>query len=258
MSKTQYPIVLVHGMMVKDFRFWRSFRGIADFLKAQGIAVYVTDQDGVGAVATNAAQLKDEILDILRQENCEKVNIIAHSKGGVDCRHMITHLDMAKHVASLTTLSTPHHGSGLSEKLLKMPLFMARSVAFFTDLFYRICGDRQPDILQLGKDMTPEAMEQFNRDTPNMPSVYYQSYSSSITGKNPLVFVPYNISRYCEQDSTDGMVSVSSSQWGNYQGNLGDDLDHYKMVGVYGSKKELADVGAFYLHIIAQLQAMGF
>ena len=258
MVKTQYPIVLVHGMMVKDFRFWRSFRGIADFLKAQGVAVYVTDQDGVGAVATNALQLKEEILSVLQKENCEKVNLIAHSKGGVDCRYMITHLDMAKHVVSLTTLSTPHYGSGLSEKLLKMPRFMAKSIAFFTDRFYRICGDRQPDILQLGKDLTPEAMEQFNRDTPNIPSVYYQSYSSSITGKNPLVFIPYNISRHCEQDSTDGMVSVSSSQWGNYQGNLGDDLDHYKMVGVYGTKKQLADVGEFYLHIIAQLQAMGF
>ena len=258
MDNPKYPIVLVHGMMAKDFRFWRAFRGIASVLKAHGATVYVTNQDGVGAVATNAAQLKAEILDILKKEGCEKVNLIAHSKGGVDCRHMITHLDMADHVASLTTLSTPHHGSGLSTRLVKMPRFMAAIIAFFTNLFYRICGDRQPDIFQLGLDLTKESMDRFNQNTPNSPSVYYQSYSSAITGKKAILFIPYRVSRFCEQDSTDGMVSVSSSQWGNYRGNLGEELDHFKMVGIYGTKKQLAVVGQFYLHIAQELQAMGF
>lgn len=258
MDNPKYPIVLVHGMMAKDFRFWRAFRGIASVLEAHGATVYVTNQDGVGAVATNAAQLKVEILDILKKEGCEKVNLIAHSKGGVDCRHMISHLDMADHVASLTTLSTPHHGSGLSTRLVKMPRFMAAIIAFFTNLFYRICGDRQPDIFQLGLDLTKESMDRFNQNTPNIPSVYYQSYSSAITGKKAILFIPYQVSRFCEQDSTDGMVSVSSSQWGNYRGNIGEDLDHFKIAGVYGTKKQLAVVGQFYLHIAQELQAMGF
>lgn len=258
MDKTRYPIVLVHGMMAKDFRFWRAFRGIANFLKAQGVTVYITNQDGVGAVSTNAAQLKEEILNILKKENCEKVNLIAHSKGGVDSRYMISRLDMAEHVASLTTLSTPHHGSGLSRRLVRMPRFMARIIAFFTNLFYRICGDRKPDIFQLGLDLTQESMEQFNRDTPNAPSVYYQSYSSSITGKKAFLFIPYKVSRFCEQDDTDGLVSVSSSQWGDYRGNIGAEMDHFKMVGLYGTKKKLADVGLFYLQVIQELQTMGF
>ena len=258
MIKTRYPIVLVHGMMVKDFLFWHAFRGICDHLKAQGLTVYVTNQDGVGSIATNAEQLKEEILRILQAENCEKVNLIAHSKGGVDCRYMITHLGMADCVASLTTLSTPHHGSGLSAQLLKMPSFIAKSIAFFNDLFFRICGDRKPDILQLGRDLTPEAMEQFNRDTPNAPSVYYQSYSSSFIAKKSLLYLPYKVSRHCEQDITDGMVSVSSSQWGEYQGDLGDNLDHFKMVGVYGRKSKLTDVSMHYLHIIKHLQSLGF
>ena len=258
METTKYPVVLVHGMISKDFRFWRAFRGIADFLSEQGVTVYVTNQDGVGAVATNAAQLKKEILDILKKENCRKVNLIAHSKGGVDSRYMISHLDMADCVASLTTLSTPHHGSGLNEQLLKMPRFMAKTIAFCTDTFFRLLGDRKPDILQLGLDLTQEAMEQFNRNTPNIPSVYYQSFSSSITGKKAILFIPYKVSRFCEQDDTDGMVSVSSSQWGNYRGDIGDDWDHFKLAGNYGTKKQLADVGRFYLHIIEELQAMGF
>ena len=67
---TKYPVVLVHGMMAKDFPFWHAFRGISDFLEKQNVTVYVTNQDGIGAITTNAQQLKAEILDILQKENC--------------------------------------------------------------------------------------------------------------------------------------------------------------------------------------------
>ena len=259
MESTKYPVVLVHGMMAKDFPFWHAFRGISDFLEKQNVTVYVTNQDGIGAITTNAQQLKAEILDILQKENCEKVNIIAHSKGGVDSRYMISCLDMAEHVASLTTLSSPHHGSGLSARLLKMPPFLAKTIAFFNNTAFRILGDKHPDILQLGRDLTPEAMEQFNETAPNMPGVYYQSFSSTSPDKKAfLLSVPYQISRYCEQDDTDGMVSVHSSQWGNYRGSMGESIDHFKMVGMYGTEKKLTGVGLFYLHIIQELKTMGF
>ena len=259
MESTKYPIVLVHGMAIKDFSFFPAFRGIVDFLRQQGLTVYVTNQDAVGAVATNAAQIKSEILEILKQENCEKVNLIAHSKGGVDARYMISCLDMADCVASLTTLSSPHHGSGLSAKLLKMPPFLAKIIAFFVDNFFRLCKDASPNILRLGNELTQEAMEEFNRSVPNMPGVYYQSFSSTIPHKKAfLQFVPYQISHFCEQDDTDGMVSVTSSKWGNYRGSMRENPDHFQMVGVYGTKRKLTGVGLFYLHIIQELQEMGF
>lgn len=259
MNKTKYPVVLVHGMMAKDFSFWRAFRGITGFLKKQNVTVYVTNQDGVGAIATNAEQLKIEIEAILQRENCEKVNIIAHSKGGLDARYMISKLHMADHVASLTTLSTPHHGSGLSEKLLQMPRFLSKTVAFFTDIFFRILGDQKPDILKLGQELTAPEMEKFNESVPNAPGIYYQSFSSTAPHKKAFLrFIPYQISRYCEQDDTDGMVSVTSSQWGNYRGSVGGNIDHFQMVGVYGTEKKLTGVGLFYLHIIQELQTMGF
>lgn len=259
MVSTKYPVVLVHGMMAKDFTFWRAFRGIRDFLQNQQIAVYVTNQDGVGSVETNAAQLKEEILEILEKENCDKVNLIAHSKGGVDARYMISCLDMGPHVASLTTLSTPHHGSGLSARLLKMPKVLAKTIAGVSNFFYRLCGDKQPDIMQLGLDLTQEAMTRFNETAGNAPGVYYQSFSSTAPDKKAfLLHIPYQFSRQCEQDDTDGMVSVSSSQWGNYRGSVGGNVDHFQMAGIYGSKKRLIGVGLFYLHIIQELQEMGF
>ena len=259
MKTTKYPVVLVHGMMVKDFSFWPAFRGITDFLHMQNVRVYTSNQDGLGSIANNAAQLKEEILNILAKEGCDKVNLIAHSKGGLDARYMISMLGMECHVASLTTLSTPHHGSGLSAKLLTMPACFAKIIAFFANTFYRILGDQTPDILQLGQELTADAMEAFNQDVSNAPEVYYQSFSSTAPHKKAFLrFIPYQISRYCEQDDTDGMVSVKSSRWGNYRGSMSAELDHFKMVGVYGRKKKLTGVGLFYLHIIQELRDMGF
>ena len=91
MESTKYPVVLVHGMMVKDFSFWPAFRGITDFLRKQKITVYVSNQDGIGAVATNAQQLKSEILEILQiKENTLKFhNKGIYSKLGVNSRKQL-------------------------------------------------------------------------------------------------------------------------------------------------------------------------
>src|SRR5438874_2494875 len=44
-----------------------------------------------------------------------KVNLVAPSMGGLDCRDMISSLGMADKVASLTTVGTPHHGSPVAD-----------------------------------------------------------------------------------------------------------------------------------------------
>ena len=145
--QTKYPVVLVHGMMLKDFKYYRAFRKIAEHLESNGAKCYVTNQDGVGSIENNALQLKEMIEIILDIEKTDKVNIIAHSKGGLDSRLMIHKYDMGKHIASLTTLSTPHHGSKISSNLLKMPKWMAKIVAFWINLFYKVFKDKNPDMV---------------------------------------------------------------------------------------------------------------
>ena len=63
---TKYPVVLVHGMLVKDFKLYKSFRKIRKHLKENNIKVYVTNQDGVGSIENNAYQLKEEINKIYK------------------------------------------------------------------------------------------------------------------------------------------------------------------------------------------------
>ena len=100
---TRYPIVLVHGLAMKDTFFMKSFGRIDRILRIQGYTVYKSGVDAVGSVESNAGQLKAEVEEILRETGADKVNIIAHSKGGLDAKWMINHLGMAEKAASLTT-----------------------------------------------------------------------------------------------------------------------------------------------------------
>ena len=254
---TKYPIILVHGMMIRDFRFYRSFRVIEKYLRDNGVKVYVSNQDAIGTVDNNARQLLCEIQEICKREGCDKVNIIAHSKGGLDSRYMISTLGMEKNVATLTTLSTPHRGSRMCRRILRMPRTLARFVSFFVNLSYRILGDKKPDLYTLANEITDVAMAEFNENNKNSDSVFYQSFASNAKNEKDFVaFLPKKISEYLENESTDGVVSYSSSIWGKHAGDM--DCNHFRMVGLYGSKKNLKGICDFYLKVIEELSARGF
>ena len=57
----------------------------------------------------------NEFLSRTLDKNTE-VNFLAHSMGGLDCRHLITHIEPTQYrPISLTTLSTPHRGSSFMD-----------------------------------------------------------------------------------------------------------------------------------------------
>ena len=69
-------------------------------------------------MAQSGEELARRLRDVLRETGAEKVNIIAHSKGGLDSRWAITKLGLAPQVASLTTINTPHRGCVFAQHLL--------------------------------------------------------------------------------------------------------------------------------------------
>jgi hypothetical protein len=77
--------------------------------KKVGADVIVTAVPGTGSIASRA-----ENLDRVLQEKARGrgINFMAHSMGGLDCRHLITHVQPSEYTPlSLTTISTPHRGS---------------------------------------------------------------------------------------------------------------------------------------------------
>ena len=256
---TKYPIILVHGIALREMKIIRAFGKIEYTLKEAGYDVYTAGTDGFGTIESNAEQLKEIILGVLESTRAEKVNIIAHSKGGLDSKYMITKLDMADQVASLTTLCTPHRGSAIATHLWSLPTWIKRVLTFFINSFYKLIGDKNPDSMKVCEQLKKadgDATEESFSD-----KVYCQSYSTKLkSGKDcVLMAVPLTIYNYTEGIENDGMVSEESARFENYRGEcLDDSVSHTQIVDFLAKRKNRRRILEFYVGLAKELGEMGY
>ena len=216
---TKYPVILVHGISFRDsallVRYWGNTPKV---LKQNGAIVYTGGQDAYGIIADNAAALKKKILAALETTKSRKINIIAHSRGGIEARYMISILGMKEKVASLTTIATPHRGSSMADLIMKK-LHDGGMIPDIINFFARIIGDSKPESYNAGLELTRESMKIFNGKVADAPGVYYQSYAAVIDDSFPNLIwrKMYSIIKKYE-GANDGLVSVDSAKWGNYRG----------------------------------------
>lgn len=112
------PIVLCHGLYGFDVRgpflgieyhYWSATLDLLQ--KRIGAKVYVHGVPPTGSIKERAESLH-RFLCNQGFEKGQKLNFVAHSMGGLDARHIITHIRPTEYTpASLTTLATPHRGS---------------------------------------------------------------------------------------------------------------------------------------------------
>ena len=256
----KYPIILVHGIAAKQLRIMNAFGNIKSVLEAEGHDVYVADTDGFGTVETNAAQLKSYIERVLSDTGAEKVNVIAHSKGGLDTKYMITELGMENRVASLTTLCTPHRGSIIASWVWKLPRWMKRMIGFFIDTFYRVfLGDKCPNSLGACEELqlVGESMETlaFSHD------VYCQSYSTKLERARDcfIMAIPMKLYKHFGKQDNDGLVSQESAKFGNYRGDCLDiSISHVQIIDLFSKKSQKEKIYSFYKSVCEELAGMGF
>ena len=260
--KTRFPIVLVHGLGMKDTFFMKSWGWIDRILRVQGYTVYKSNVDGFGTVESNAKQLKEEIGKILEETGAEKVNIIAHSKGGLDAKYMIQQMDMAKQVASLTTLCTPHKGSPIASFVMRFPRAAVKYAAFWVNLAYRILGDKTPDSFTACEEL--KRTESLEEETVNVADgVLCQSFSTAIRpGEEAADFVmtiPMMFSRFIEKGRiTDGLVPRDSAIFGKYRGDCVDgSISHTEIVDFMVRDKKRDKIFAFYSALCEELANAG-
>lgn len=82
--KTKYPLLLVHGVFFRDSRYLNYWGRIPSELIKNGATVYYGVQDSAASVKECGKEIVERIKEIVKETGCEKVNIIAHSKGGLD------------------------------------------------------------------------------------------------------------------------------------------------------------------------------
>lgn len=262
--KTKYPLVMVHGVFFRDFRYFNYWGRMPDELTRNGAVVYYGNQQSAASVEDCARELDKRIRQIAAETGCEKVNVIAHSKGGLDMRYALSHLGTAQFVASLTTINTPHRGCEFADYLLsKIPKAQQKAVADTYNAALRKFGDHNPDFMAAVTDLTAGACAKRNEETPDAPGVLYQSIGSKLNrasgGRFPLNFT-YGLVKYFD-GFNDGLVGEDSFPWGeNYrfittEGKRG--ISHGDMIDLNRENFEGFDVREFYVNLVCGLREKG-
>jgi hypothetical protein len=247
----RHPVVFCHGMLAmtmlrmqipEDTNYFFHLR---PFLRERGVQALFPNVEPTGGVAARAEQLRDQIV----RWTDEPINIVAHSMGGLDARHLITRLGLASRVRSLTTIATPHRGSSLA------------------DWFCLHFRDRVPLLLTLEalgidvdgfRDCRTDVCRAFNEQTPDVPEVRYFSYTAAAPASrvSPLLRRAWAIVTAREGDN-DGLVSIRSARWGTHLGTLA--VDHFAQTpdGLFVRPGENFDALGFYLRLIEELAHRG-
>jgi len=206
---------------------------IALFLRLHGCKAFAPNVAPYNHTEARALAWRAHLLRILQETGADKVHLMAHSLGGLDARYLVSNLDMAAHVAQITTIATPHHGSSLATLFLKQPKILTRTFTHFLDLTGKQSLPGTPsDAKKVLLQLTPEYMKtRFNPKVIDHPDVQYRSISSR-AGKNtsthisPLLFTQNRLLFFAEGEN-DGLVSVKSAHWsGNTETINADHLTH--------------------------------
>ena len=230
--KTKYPILMVHGIFFRDWQ---------------------------------ATEVAERIKEVIAETGAEKVNIIAHSKGGLDSRYAISHLGMDKYVATLTTINTPHYGCKFVDMLLgKIP----ESIQSFVDRKYNklftALGDKDPSFLDGVYDLTYKNCSELNASTPDSQLVSYRSVMSKMNSIRSAGF-PLNIGYLLNKPygkGNDGLVTVESGLYGEnskmieHKGKRG--ISHGDVIDLFRENIKDFDVREFYVDIVKKLKEQGF
>lgn len=262
---TKYPILMVHGVFFRDFRYLNYWGRIPEALLKNGATVFYGNHQSAAAVEQSGLEISERIRQIVAETGCEKVNIIAHSKGGLDCRSALTNPEIARHVATLTTVNTPHRGCEFADYLLsRIPKAEQDIAAGAYNAALKKLGDPNPDFMSAVTNLTASFCENFNKHITDAQCVYYQSVGSKLNkasgGRFPLNFT-YHLANYFDGPN-DGLVGETSFAWGadykllSIKGNRG--ISHGDMIDLNRENISEFDVREFYVQLVADLKKRGF
>jgi triacylglycerol lipase len=262
--KTKYPILLVHGIFWRDWQLFNYWGRIPRGLIKNGATIYYGNQHSATSMEICANELKEQILQIIKKEKCEKVNVIGHSKGGLDARYAISCLGIDKNVASLTTVGTPHKGCKFVDHLLgKFPDKFVLALAKKYNSAYLRLGDKTPDFYSGIYDLTTSKCAEFNDKVPNKEDVVYQSVASKMSSMFSAGF-PLNIGYAMiirNEGENDGFVTVESSKHGDYLGCYSTKrkrgVSHGDMIDLMRENIHEFDVCELYVDIVKGLKSKG-
>ena len=264
LCQTKYPILMVHGVFFRDIKQFNYWGRIPRELIKNGATVFYGNHASASSIADSAAELSKRIEEVLETTGAEKVNIIAHSKGGLDCRYAMAYCGMAEKIASLTTINTPHRGCLFAEYLLDniSEDFKQKVASTYNDTLKKL-GEENADFLAAVGDLKRSHLVELDKKMPPPEGVFCQSVGSVLTaatgGKFPLN-LSYNLVKIFDGEN-DGLVSEPSFSFGEKytllrpNGKRG--ISHGDMIDLNRENIEGFDVREFYVTLVNELKNKG-
>lgn len=239
-----HPVVLAHGLFGFDeIRVvggrHEYFRGVSARLEREGIVVHRARVAKAGSVASRAA----ELAAFVRTLPGGRVNLVAHSMGGLDARYAVARLGLANRVASVVTVGTPHLGTPLADVGAGIPGRMLLLAALA-----RLGFD-----LEGFQDLTTPRMTAFNRAVPDARGVVYGSvvgFAPRRSEVNPLLLPTY-LWLGDRAGASDGIVPAKSQRWGDVVATI--EADHWAQIGW----SRHFDAVGFYVDLLRDLRGRG-
>lgn len=236
------PVILVHGLFGFDrIGVVHYFRGIATHLESLGCHAHAVRLPRAASVPHRARRL----VAVIEELGHARVDLIAHSLGGLDARYALSKLGLAERVRSLVTVGTPHHGTPLAAIGEQGVLRPVRGAM-------RLVGMSALDWL------SPSALERFNREVPDAPGVRYACVVGGIRDEAtgvPLALSPVHHYLRRVAGANDGLVPIASQVWGEVLAEI--EADHFAQVGWRFTARSTFDAAALYAWIIARLGDVG-
>lgn len=238
------PVVLVHGLFgfdrigVPGARF-DYFRGIAKHLETLGCHAHAVRLPAAASVPDRARELVAAIESLPHP----RIDLIAHSLGGLDARYALSHLGLARRVRSLVTVGTPHRGTPLADLALRGPLVWARRIA-------RALGLPLEALEWLGTD----ALARFNAEVPDAPGVRYACVVGGMHERSsqvPLALAPAHAYLRRIAGPNDGLVPIASQYWGETLAEI--EADHFAQIGWRVAVRHTFDAASLYAFVVARL-----
>jgi triacylglycerol lipase len=186
---------------------------------------------GLGSVAVRAQELADRIV---QKFPTGEIHIIAHSMGGLDSRCLLARnlngLAAPGRVVSLSTISTPHHGSPVADLLLGHPMGLEFP---FRDFLAQFASANAHALVDLATTGAPGFAEK-----DPVPGVRYFAYAGA--GLSSALLFPTHVFVQKREGDNDGMVSVRSATWpGDLSETPWADADHWAEIGYDLSEPDL-------------------
>jgi triacylglycerol lipase len=256
--RLKYPVFLCHGYGAIGSVIKKGpLHDPCMQIRHHGVAAIAPNIVPYATIETRAENWIRLINEFCSEYKCEKVNVVAHSMGGLDMRYALSKLGAADNVDSLTTIATPHHGSPLANLILKSPELITEKLSVMFDwfgdnIYPKIKSDALGSLEQLTDEYTTQV---FNPENPDLPEVSYYSYSAAV-GKgtkhsvNPVLKFQ-NLQIYDKEGINDTFVSVESAKWAKHVETV--PLSHISQMHLQMNKESQKIYESFWMNLLKHL-----